>query len=119
MQAMDELTASDMLVPYRDDPMADLESWSPKRAATIAAGLGIRLTDEHWELIFALREHYRAFGPVRARELTTFLEDIAPHGGGRRALYELFPGGPVLQGFLIAGLPKPPGVADLSFGSVQ
>jgi tRNA 2-thiouridine synthesizing protein E len=99
--------------------MSDLETWSPRKASAIAASLGRVLSEEHWEVIFALREHYRSFGPTRARQLTLYLEDLISQGHGRKALYELFPGGPVLQGSMIAGLPRPAGAVDPSFGSVQ
>jgi tRNA 2-thiouridine synthesizing protein E len=99
--------------------MSDLDPWSPRRAEIAAAEEGIVLTEEHWAVIYALREHYREHGSIGARQLTSYLSDTFGAGEGRRHLYELFPRGPVRQACRIGGLPAPEGSRDLSFGSVQ
>lgn len=101
-----------------DGHMDDLESWSPKKVQERAAQEGIALTEEHWAILFSLREHFREDGINSARALGHELEMEFGHGEGRRHLYELFPRGPVLQGCRIAGLPSPSHSSDPGFGSV-
>ncbi len=105
------------------DPMGnmfELAPWSPLIAQRQAKAEGLFLTDEHWEIIIYLRERYRKQGEAHsAREVLKELEKKFGEGHGRRALYELFPGGPVSQGCRMAGVPLPPYSSDPSFGSVQ
>jgi len=100
--------------------MAELERWSPRIAARIAEAEGIALEEDHWVVIFCLRERYRSDGQAQnARNLIREAEQEFADLGGRRYLYELFPHGPVAQACRIAGIPMPPGTLDLSFGSVH
>lgn len=117
MQDATKLTNDYLAGPHAAGEMPKSRHWSPRKAAAVAESLGIALTDDHWLVIYALREYYRTHGRARARTLAAYLE----HEGGqsRRELYDLFPGGPVLQGSMIAGLPPPDDVADRSFGSVH
>jgi tRNA 2-thiouridine synthesizing protein E len=105
----------------RIDPeghMYDLDHWSPITAAKLAREEGIgELSEAHWHVIYALRNHYRENGPASsAREVTHMLERDFAEGSGRRYLYELFPKGPVSQGSRLAGVPVPPYASDPSFG---
>jgi tRNA 2-thiouridine synthesizing protein E len=114
---------------YTDDPRLlerdpaghteDLAPWSPRYCEQRAAKEGIALTEAHWAVLYALREHYRQHGPVSARQLTNYLQQAFAQGRGRKPLYDLFPGGPITQACRIAGLPMPPGTLDPSFGSVH
>jgi tRNA 2-thiouridine synthesizing protein E len=100
--------------------LADLPHWSPSVASQLAAEEGLQLTEEHWDVIVRLREMFRAEGPEwNAREVTRALEKEFAAAGGRRFLYELFPGGPLAQGCKLAGLPLPQGTLDPSFGNVH
>lgn len=113
-------TDARLLARDPDGHMFDLDGWSPHRAEMMAEEAGITLTEEHWAVIYGLREHYRLCGPdENARKLSRFLEETFAEGAGRKHLYELFPGGPVRQASRIAGLPQPAGCTDRSFGSVQ
>jgi tRNA 2-thiouridine synthesizing protein E len=107
----------------RTDPegnLFELDHWSPRVAQRRAEEEGITLTDEHWAVVFCLRERYRVQGPARsARELVREMEREFEAEGGRRYLYELFPHGPIVQASRIAGVPLPPGTIDPSFGSVH
>lgn len=107
----------------RTDPeshLLDLDHWSPLVARRHAEDQGIALTEEHWAVIYCLRERYRVRGPAAgARELMRELAAEFAAEGGRRYLYQLFPRGPILQASRIAGLPLPPATLDLSFGSVH
>ena len=103
-----------------DGNLFGLQHWSPLVAQCLAEAEGIVLTDDHWEIIICLRERYRHHGMAgSARELLRELEERFCGGQGRKALYELFPGGPITQASRIAGLPLPPYSSDRSFGSVE
>ncbi|HEU0187018.1 MAG TPA: TusE/DsrC/DsvC family sulfur relay protein [Gallionellaceae bacterium] len=116
-QALRNLTHQD------NDPeghMFALERWTPQIANQLAASEGLELEDEHWEVIYYLRERYRTHGNEdSARIVLHDLEEKFSPAMGRGHLYRLFPDGPVSQGSRLAGLPTPPHAADLSFGSVM
>jgi len=97
--------------------LAELDHWSPLVAARLAEEEGLALDDEHWLVIFFLRERYRGHGPQNAGVLLRELESRLFEKRGRKRLYELFPHGPIAQASRIAGLPLPPGTLDPSFGS--
>jgi len=100
--------------------LAELPDWSEELAAELAAGEGLQLTAEHLEVIHLLRNHYRFHGhDLSGTRLLRALEEPFGRRGGRKHLFELFPGGPISQGCRLAGLPAPPYSKDLSFGSVQ
>ena len=96
------------------------DGWTPAAAVDAAAKEGLELGDEHWEMLRALHEYYarRATSAVNLRELHDALDEKFHHRGGIRHLYLLFPGGPVAQGFRVAGLKAPAGATDKGFGSV-
>lgn len=98
----------------------DLAHWSPRTANRLAEEEGISLEDEHWLVIYCLREHFRALGPDwTARQMTRELAHDFAEAGGLRYLYGLFPHGPLAQGCRMAGLPLPQGTVNRSFGSVH
>jgi len=107
----------------RRDPLghwAGLAHWSPRVASQVAAEDGLELSEEHWQVIYCLRERFRELGPDwTARRVTQALEADFAEAGGRRHLYALFPGGPLAQGCRLAGLPLPHGTLSPSFGSVH
>lgn len=108
---------------FNRDPaehLDELPDWNRQIAEQTAAEEGIRLTEEHWEVLHFLRRRFAIHGQVRyARELTHELEKEIAGSRGSRYLFCLFPGGPVTQGCRIAGIPAPPFHQDNSFGSVQ
>jgi tRNA 2-thiouridine synthesizing protein E len=98
----------------------EAERWSPRLAGQIAREEGIELEEDHWLVIYCLRERFRELGPDwTARDVTRRLGKDFADNGGRRHLYELFPHGPLAQGCRIAGLPLPQGTLNRSFGSVH
>lgn len=100
--------------------LSELPEWSEMKALATARAEGITLSDEHWQVLHFLRDHYRDNGPTcTAREIIRALEDRFGDEHGKRHLYQLFPGGPVVQGCRIAGLPTPAYGIDPSFGSVH
>lgn len=101
--------------------MSDLRSnWSIDTAIRLAKEEGIELTKEHWRLIGALRANFEEDNVCpTALKATKFLMDNGSGHKDKKELYTMFPGGPVLQAYKIAGLPIPSGAKDLSFGSVM
>lgn len=97
---------------------AALEDWNEERAVQHAAQEGIELTEEHWAVVYCLREYYRLNGPPEhGRELDDMLDKRFDEQGGRKYLRRLFPEGPVAQGARIAGLPVPAHTEDAGFGT--
>lgn len=100
--------------------LAALDHWSPLLANRLADEDGLVLGDEHWQVIYALRERFRLLGPDwTARNVTQALAREFAGAGGRRYLYQLFPRGPLVQACRLAGLPLPLGTLSPSFGSVH
>lgn len=92
-----------------DGRLASLDEWDESVARELARRDGITLNDDHWTVIHTMRDYYHAFNlsPVKKllkRELKkrvhsdTFDDDY---------LHELFPGGILVQGSKIAGVPIP------------
>jgi tRNA 2-thiouridine synthesizing protein E len=101
-----------------DGHLFDLAHWSPLVAARLAEQEGLTLDDDHWLVIFYLRQRFRdQGGDVTAGALLRDLERKLFDHVDRRRLYELFPRGPIAQASRIAGLPLPKGTLDPSFGS--
>jgi tRNA 2-thiouridine synthesizing protein E len=100
--------------------LAELPPWSEETARELASEEGITLTDEHWEVIHLLRNHYRVHGNnLSGTQLLRALEEPFVTRGGKKHLYQLFPHGPISQGCKLAGLPAPAYSSDPSFGSVS
>lgn len=83
--------------------------WNIELAAIIAELENIVMTDEHWQVVYFVREFYEQFNTspairalVKAMEKKYGKEKISS-----RYLYKLFPDGPAKQVTKIAGLPKP------------
>lgn len=94
--------------------------WTRKGALKAAHAEDVDLNEDHWEAVRALQEYYARHqdGNFNLRELHDALGERFHAQGGMKYLYELFPVGPVAQGFRIAGLKAPAGSVDKSFGSV-
>jgi tRNA 2-thiouridine synthesizing protein E len=84
--------------------MTDPSEWDEQLAKSLAAQIGIDLTDEHWKAIRFLRDDYAAQGE------TPTLRRISTVGGiPTKTLFELFPQKPAKKLAYVAGLPKPHG----------
>lgn len=94
------------------------EGWTVEQAQEIARDQSLTLTDDHLDAIRGLQEYFSKHEFGNRRELVDALNEKFHHKGGTKYLYLLFPGGPVAQGCVIAGLKPPPGSVDQSFGSV-
>ena len=84
--------------------MTDPTEWDEDLAKSLAAQIGIDLTDEHWKAIRFLREDFTSQGE------TPTLRRISTVGGiPTKDLFRLFPQKPAKKLAYVAGLPKPHG----------
>lgn len=92
-----------------DGYLQDYQQWNEALAEIIARQEGICLSDEHWRVVYLVREFYLEFNTSPAiRMLVKALEKKwGAEKGNSRYLYRLFPAGPAKQVTKIAGLPKP------------
>jgi TusE/DsrC/DsvC family sulfur relay protein len=105
-------TASDP--SFRDAP----DGWTPAQARALAAKAGLKLTEDHWEVIRVLQGCYKDEVSPRIRLLHDALVARFAGKGGMKYLFGILPGGPIAQGCALAGLKPPAGAKDLSFGSI-
>lgn len=97
-----------------------LDEWSKDLAQELAREENLVLSVDHWRVILFLRDHYQKCGPCSSgRAVLGLLEEKFAAQGGKKYLYHLFPGGPVVQSCKLAALPLPPYSTDASFGSVM
>lgn len=100
--------------------LSELPPWSNEHAQQLAVEEHIEMTDEHWDVVYFLRERFLREGQAKSgRQVVELLEQRYGDKGGRRYLYTLFPNGPVTQASRIAGLPLPPYTTDPHFGSSE
>jgi TusE/DsrC/DsvC family sulfur relay protein len=96
----------DLGVPLGDENfLINPEDWTEAIAAQLAAGQNIDLSEDHWRIIWFIREWYGEHGLApSARDAAHFIKEInAP----KNFLYSLFPYGYVGQACKIAGMKKP------------
>ena len=94
------------------------KDWDLSSARETAKADGVKLSDDHWDLIRALQEYYHKVEFPHMRQIKDALEEKFHTRGGMRYLYQIIPGGPVAEGCRLAGLNVPAGAVDRSFGSV-
>ncbi len=99
---MAEKTIAGVQVNLTDNGyMEDMSQWNEDIAKEIASGLGIELTDKHFEVLNYLREKTEAGEALSIRKVgKSGIVDI-------KELYKLFPKGPLKFSSKIAGIPKP------------
>ncbi len=80
------------------------DEWDEELAKTLAANIGIELTEEHMKAIRFMRDDFKATGE------TPTLRRVTNAGGfPTQLLFELFPKKPAKKMSYIAGLQKPVG----------
>lgn len=89
--------------------LINLEDWSESLAIEIAKKEQITLTNEHWEIIFLVRDFYQEYktSPAIRMLVKAMAQKFGEEKGNSRYLQRLFPDGPAKQATKIAGLPKP------------
>lgn len=102
-----------------DFPFAP-QGWSRDASLELAREAGLKLNDDHWDVLHALQEYCARHecSKFSVRELHDALDEKFHDKGGYRYLFGLFPGGPIAQGCTLAGLEPPAGAIDKGFGSV-
>jgi len=84
--------------------LTDPSEWSEPLAESLAAQIGLVLTEEHWNAIRFLRKDFGEQGE------TATLRRISVVGGiPTKVLFHLFPQKPAKKLSYVAGLPKPHG----------
>jgi len=95
------------------------KGWSREIASKRSAEEGLELNEDHWEVIRVLQACYADEEDPPVRRIADALEARFSDKGGRKYLFQLFPGGPIAQGCRLASLDAPTGSVDMSFGSVR
>ncbi len=90
-----------------DGFVQDFDAWSEALAQFLAGAAGMgALTQDHWKVLYFLREYYRE------NELAPPIRLLCRQTGlNLKTIYRLFPAGPARGACKIAGLPKPTGCA--------
>jgi TusE/DsrC/DsvC family sulfur relay protein len=84
--------------------LTDPSEWDEDLARTLAAQVGIELTEAHWKVLNFLRTSYAEQGE------TPTIRRVSTAGGVPvKELFVLFPQKPAKKMAYIAGLPKPHG----------
>ena len=84
--------------------MTEPAEWSEEIGTSLAAGIGIEMTDDHWAAIRFLRTDFAEQGE------TPTLRRVQTAGGiPTKQLFKLFPKKPAKKMAYVAGLPKPKG----------
>ncbi len=90
----------------------NMDEWSEGFARAQAAKENVELTDEHWDVIYLLRNHYeehRVQMEVR-KMIKHFAKVWGKERGNNHHLHDLFPmGGPQKQGNRFAGIRRTKG----------
>lgn len=115
--SMDDILHPRPAAPARPEFPHAPAHWDEESARARAADTGVLLTKGSWDVLRFLQEYYAAHDKIEVHRLVRALQQHFQRLGGRRYLYQLFPGGPITQGSRIAGLTPPPGCTDDSFGS--
>jgi len=92
--------------------LLDLDEWTEKFVHVRADEEGLKLTDEHWEVINYIRNYHEknnVQAPVRDM-IKHFKKTWGKEKANTRYLHQIFPlGGPQKQGNRLAGVRKPKG----------
>ena len=104
------LSAGDRIIGL--DPegyLVDLDQWSPEVAQALADEEGIALVEDHWEVLWVLRDFYARYemAPAMRPLVKAVGMALGPEKGRSIHLMRLFPGSPAKVAARLAGLPKP------------
>lgn len=89
--------------------LLDLKDWTPELANQLAKDVGVEMTDNHWEIIYLLRDFYHEYevSPAMRPLVKAVTKELGKDKGRSIYLMTLFPGSPPKLAAKIAGLPKP------------
>lgn len=87
------------------------DDWNEAIAEQLAAGEGVKLSDEHWQVLKFMRDYYEAHQVAAdARFTIKYIADEMGYGKkARNHLFQLFPYGYVQQACKISGMKRPRG----------
>jgi len=90
--------------------LLDMLQWNEQLAVRLASIEGIELTEEHWEILYFIRQFYLDYKYLpNARVFSKAIKNkLGVEKAQSRYLLKLFPQGPLKYSCKIAGLPKPP-----------
>ena len=91
--------------------LVDADAWNDRVAMVLATGIGVELTDAHWEIVRFIRGYYLKYRhlPNMRMFVKAVQKEFGEDKGNSRYLHRLFPESPLKYACLIAGVPKPPG----------
>jgi tRNA 2-thiouridine synthesizing protein E len=94
-----------------DGYLINSNDWSQELAVQVAQFEGLELTDQHWEIIYFLRDYFKLYqlSPIAKVLVKEVGKRFGTEKGNLDYLYDLFPSGPAKQASRIAGLPRPTG----------
>lgn len=92
-----------------DGRLEHLEDWTPEVAVALADKEGLKLLPQHWKVLHAMRDYYATYNvsPVKKLLKRALKAAGAAALSSDAALDELFPGGVLVQGSRIGGVPVP------------
>lgn len=90
--------------------LINLDTWNEEVAYEIAKSEGITLSENHFEIIYLLRDFYfnHEIAPANRPLVKLVKNQFGDEKGNSIYLMTLFPESPAKIGAKIAGLPKPP-----------
>ncbi len=91
--------------------LSDVDDWNEDIGRHLAAAERIEMTDQHWEVVYVLREYYRLYqiAPMIKVLVKKIGQKRGPDKATLRYLHSLYPEGPAKQACKIAGRPGPTG----------
>ena len=92
-----------------DGRLANLDQWDKSVAEMLAEREGLTLNEQHWQVIHAMRDYYHSFNvsPVKKLLKRELQRRTQSNVFDDETLLTLFPGGVLVQGSKIAGVPVP------------
>lgn len=93
----------------KDGYLIDISDWNEDIARQLAQQEQIELSEDHWEIIYLLREFYQEFqlSPAMRPLIKRTAQKLGGEKGRSIYLLQLFPGSPAKIASKIAGLPRP------------
>jgi len=117
-ETMSEIMNPSLGIKDKNFPNAPF-GWHKAEIEDVAKSDGINIIDDVWDVVRALQEYYKKATRPSVREIHDALDEKFHTKGGLTYVYQILPGGPVVQGCLLAGLDVPAGGVDAAEGSVE
>jgi tRNA 2-thiouridine synthesizing protein E len=108
---MNVILAGNFVECDEDGYLKNNGDWSPDIAIALAAQQQLNLTNEHWEIIYAIRTFYQQYqrSPTTRVLLKYLLQQLGTQKSSSLYVMQLFGSGtPAKSIAKLAGLPKPP-----------